>query len=141
MLAISVYGWWAWTRRRDAEYGVVVRRSTWPELGALAAVLVVGTVGMALLLQATDASWAPWPDAAIFIGTAVAYGAQGLRLVEAPGWSGSWWTPSACLYIASGLYFSASVYIVFTVLVIKGWRDWTRSARAVTAAPAQATVG
>jgi nicotinamide mononucleotide transporter len=142
VLAISAYGWWAWTRRRDAAYGVVVRRSTWPELGALAAVLVVGTVGMALLLQATNASWAPWPDAAIFIGTAVAYGAQGLRLVEF--WL-VWLLVDAIgvpLQIASGLYFSASVYIVFTVLVIKGWRDWTRSARAVAAAsPAPAPVG
>ncbi|HEY0501215.1 MAG TPA: nicotinamide riboside transporter PnuC [Kutzneria sp.] len=141
VLAISVYGWWAWTRRRDAEYGVVVRRSTWPELGALAVVLVVGTVGMALLLTATDASWAPWPDAAIFIGTAVAYGAQGLRLVEF--WL-VWLLVDAIgvpLQIASGLYFSASVYIVFTVLVIKGWRDWTRSARLTTASLDTAPVG
>jgi nicotinamide mononucleotide transporter len=140
VLAISGYGWWAWTRRRDSEYGVVVRRSTWPELGALATVLVVGTVGMALLLQATDASWAPWPDAAIFIGTAVAYGAQGLRLVEF--WL-VWLLVDAIgvpLQIASGLYFSASVYLVFTVLVIKGWRDWTRSAK-VTASLAQTPVG
>jgi len=120
---------------------VVVRRSTWPELGALATVLIVGTVGMALLLQATGASWAPWPDAAIFIGTAVAYGAQGLRLVEF--WL-VWLLVDAIgvpLQIASGLYFSASVYIVFTALVIKGWRDWTRSARLVTASAAKAPVG
>lgn len=142
VLAISGYGWWAWTRRRDAEYGVVVRRSTRPEVAALAAALILGTIGMALLLQATNASWAPWPDAAIFIGTAVAYGAQGLRLVEF--WL-VWLLVDAIgvpLQIASGLYFSASVYIVFTVLVIKGWRDWTRSARAVAqASPAQAPVG
>ncbi|EWM12832.1 nicotinamide mononucleotide transporter [Kutzneria sp. 744] len=97
---------------------------------------------MALLLTATDASWAPWPDAAIFIGTAVAYGAQGLRLVEF--WL-VWLLVDAIgvpLQIASGLYFSASVYIVFTALVIKGWRDWTRSAKAVAqASPAQTPVG
>ena len=47
-----------------------------------AGLFVVGTVAMALVLDALNASWAPWPDAVIFIGTLVAFGAQGLGLVE-----------------------------------------------------------
>jgi nicotinamide mononucleotide transporter len=134
VLAISAYGWWAWTRRRDPVYGVAVRRSTRVELAVLAAALVVGTIVMALLLQEFNASWAPWPDAAIFIGTAVAYGAQGRKLVEF--WL-VWLLVDAVgvpLQIASGLYFSATVYIVFAALVIKGWLDWARTARQVVSA-------
>ena len=139
VLVISAYGWWAWTRRRDPVYGVAVRRSTRVELAVLAAALIVGTIVMALLLQEFNASWAPWPDAAIFIGTAVAYAAQGRKLVEF--WL-VWLLVDAVgvpLQIASGLYFSATVYIVFSALVIKGWLDWTRTARAVVSASTAAT--
>ncbi|AHH95219.1 nicotinamide mononucleotide transporter family protein [Kutzneria viridogrisea] len=138
VFGISCYGWWAWTRRRDPVFGIEVRRSTRPELLGILAALVIGTVGMALLLQQFNASWAPWPDAAIFIGTAVAYAAQGLRLVEF--WL-IWLLVDAVgvpLQLASGLYFSAAVYIVFAGLVVKGWLDWARTARSISARePAQ----
>lgn len=129
ILLISLYGWWAWTRRKDPVYGVVVRTGRLAERLAMLGVFAAGTVGMALLLAALHASWAPWPDAAIFIGTLVAFGAQGLGLVEF--WL-VWLAVDAIgvpLQIASGLYFSAAIYLVFAALVIHGWWSWTRSAR------------
>ncbi|MTD52848.1 nicotinamide mononucleotide transporter family protein [Amycolatopsis pithecellobii] len=105
ILLISLYGWWAWTRRKDPVYGVVVRHGRPIERLVMAAVFGAGTVAMALLLTALDASWAPWPDAAIFVA----------------------------LQIASGLYFSAAVYVVFAALVIYGWWSWNRSAQTVRA--------
>jgi nicotinamide mononucleotide transporter len=128
ILLISVYGWWAWARRRDPVFGVTVRRSTVRELIVTGAVLVVGTVGFALLLDALDASWAPWPDAAIFIGTVVAFALQGRGLVEF--WL-VWLLVDAVgvpLQIDSHLYFSALVYIVFAALVVWGWLNWSRTA-------------
>jgi nicotinamide mononucleotide transporter len=139
ILAISLYGWWAWTRRRDPVYGIVVRRARPVERLATAGVFVAGTVVTALLLEALNASWAPWPDAAILVGTLVAFGAQGLGLVEF--WL-VWLVVDAIgvpLQIASGLWFSATVYLVFTVLVMRGWWSWNTTARrvggAVTTAP------
>jgi nicotinamide mononucleotide transporter len=134
ILVISVYGWWAWTRRRDPVYGVVVRRGGLVERLVLLGALVAGTAAMALLLSALDASWAPWPDAAIFVGTLVAFAAQGAGLVEF--WL-VWLAVDAVgvpLQLASGLYFSAAVYIVFAALVIHGWWSWNRSARRVESA-------
>ena len=131
ILLISVYGWWSWTRRKDPVFGVVVRNGRTVERLAMAGVFAVGTVAMALVLDALDASWAPWPDAAIFVGTLVAFGAQGLGLVEF--WL-VWLVVDAIgvpLQLASGLYFSAAVYIVFAALVIHGWWSWTRSSRRV----------
>ncbi|HEY8374056.1 MAG TPA: nicotinamide mononucleotide transporter family protein [Pseudonocardiaceae bacterium] len=128
ILLISCYGWWAWTRRRDPVYGVVVRRASWPERWALVGVMALGTVVTALVLDALDASWAPWPDAWIFVGTLVAFAAQGLGLVEF--WL-VWLAVDAVgvpLQLASGLWFSALVYVVFAVLVLHGWRSWTREA-------------
>ena len=135
IFAISVYGWWAWsrTKQRDPVYGLVVRTATTRERLAVLAALVVGTVGMALLLTDLHASWAPWPDAWIFVGTVVAFGAQGRGLVEF--WV-VWLLVDAVgvpLQISSHLYFSAAVYVVFAVLVVRGWLDWARTARRETA--------
>ncbi|QIZ36505.1 nicotinamide riboside transporter PnuC [Saccharopolyspora sp. ASAGF58] len=130
ILLISVYGWWAWNRRSDPVYGVVVRKARGVERLALIAALALGTAAFALLLSALDASWAPWPDAYIFIGTLVAFWAQGRGLVEF--WL-VWLAVDAVgvpLQIASGLYFSAAIYVVFAALVIHGWWSWNRAARA-----------
>ena len=130
VFAISVFGLIAWLRRRDPVYGLAVRSASWPQRAGLAALLVVGTAAMALALQALDASWAPWPDAAIFVGTAVAFLAQGLRLIEF--WL-LWLLVDAVgvpLQLASGLWFSAAIYIVFAGLVVHGWWSWHRTARA-----------
>jgi nicotinamide mononucleotide transporter len=135
ILLISVYGWWAWSRRKDPVFGVVVRKGRLAERLGMAGVFAVGTVVMALVLDALNASWAPWPDAAIFVGTLVAFGAQGLGLVEF--WL-VWLAVDAIgvpLQISSGLYFSALVYVIFAGLVVHGWWSWNRSARRVAAAP------
>jgi nicotinamide mononucleotide transporter len=129
ILLISVYGWWAWQHNKDAVYGIAVRKATWPERGLLAGVLLVGTGLFAWLLSALNASWAPLPDAWIFVGTVVAFFAQGRGLVEF--WL-VWLLVDAVgvpLQIQSHLWFSAAVYAVFAVLVIIGWISWARSAR------------
>ncbi|MEV6238662.1 nicotinamide riboside transporter PnuC [Lentzea sp. NPDC051838] len=131
---IAVYGWYAWVRRRDPVFGVVVRKGSWVERLVVASVFLVGTVGFALVLDWLDASWAPWPDAAIFVGTVLAFTLQGLGLVE-------FWLVwlvvdfvGVPLQIQSGLYFSALVYVVFAGLVIHGFVDWNRTARRLTEA-------
>jgi nicotinamide mononucleotide transporter len=133
ILAISVYGWWAWTRRKDPVFGVVVRQGRLAERLAMLGAFAVGTTVMALVLDALNASWAPWPDAAIFVGTLVAFGAQGAGLVEF--WL-VWLVVDAIgvpLQIRSGLYFSAAIYLVFAGLVVHGWWSWNRDARRVAA--------
>ncbi|WP_199443376.1 nicotinamide riboside transporter PnuC [Umezawaea beigongshangensis] len=126
---IAVYGWFAWVRRRDPVFGVVVRRGSTLERLAVVVAFAVGTVAFALVLDALDASWAPWPDAAIFIGTILAFALQGIGLVEF--WL-VWLAVDAIgvpLQISSGLYFSAAIYVVFAGLVVYGWIDWNRAAR------------
>ena len=131
---IAIYGWYAWVRRRDPVFGVVVRTGSWRERSAVAGVFVIGTVAFALVLDALNASWAPWPDAAIFVGTILAFALQGLGLVEF--WL-VWLVVDAVgvpLQIQSGLYFSAFVYLIFAGLVIHGFLDWTRTAQRLTKA-------
>ncbi|MFD9741059.1 nicotinamide riboside transporter PnuC [Umezawaea sp. NPDC059074] len=133
---IAFYGWYAWLRRRDPVFGVVVRKGSTVERLAVVAAFVVGTVAFALVLDALHASWAPWPDAAIFVGTVLAFALQGLGLVEF--WI-VWLAVDAIgvpLQIQSGLYFSALIYTVFAVLVIRGWLDWNRAAKRTAVAAA-----
>jgi nicotinamide mononucleotide transporter len=129
ILVISLYGWWAWSRRSDPVFGMVVRKATAIERLAMVGVFAIGSTAMALVLEVLNASWAPWPDAAIFVGTMVAFAAQGAGFVEF--WL-VWLVVDAIgvpLQISSGLWFSASVYILFAALVIHGWWSWNRSAR------------
>lgn len=134
IFVISVYGWWAWLRHRDPVYGVVVRKATSRERLVMLGVQLVAWVGVAFAFQALGPawSWAPWPDSWIFVGTLVAFAAQGLGLVEF--WL-VWLLVDAVgvpLQIKSGLYFSALVYVVFAALVIRGFLDWVRTARQTT---------
>ncbi|WP_424190502.1 nicotinamide mononucleotide transporter family protein [Actinokineospora sp. G85] len=127
--AIAVYGWWAWARRRDPVFGVAVRRSTPKEVAAIVVAGVAGTAAFALVLEALDASWAPWPDSAIFIGTVLAFAMQAYGLVEF--WI-VWLLVDAIgvpLQLSGGLVFSALVYTVFAGLVVHGWISWFRSAK------------
>jgi len=135
---ITAYGWWSWTRRRDPVFGVVVRRGATRERVAVVVAFVLGTSAFAPVLDALDASWAPWPDAAIFVGTVLAFALQGLGLVEF--WL-VWLAVDAIgvpLQLHSGLYFSALVYAVFTALVVRGWVDWNREAKRAAAPAATA---
>lgn len=126
---IAIYGWYAWVRRRDPVFGVVVRPASPRERLVFAGVGVVGFVVFALVLAALHASWAPWPDAAIFVGTVLAFTMQGIGLVEF--WL-AWLVVDAVgvpLQISSGLWFSALIYVAFAALVVNGWLDWSRTAQ------------
>ena len=129
ILAISAYGWWAWWRHRRTVFGMPVRRASRTEWLVLSAALAAGTLGYGWYLQVSGGSWAPWPDAWIFVGSLVAFAAQGRGLVEF--WF-IWLAVDAVgvpLQLSSGLWFSASVYVVFAVLVVRGYLSWSRTAR------------
>ena len=126
---ISAYGWWMWARHRKSVFGVPVRRAKATEWWVLAGAMLVGTAAFAGYLYWAGTSWAPIPDAWIFIGSIVAFAAQGRGLVEF--WF-VWLAVDAVgvpLQLASGLYFSALVYTIFAVLVVRGYLAWAKAAR------------
>ncbi|WP_067966236.1 nicotinamide riboside transporter PnuC [Nocardiopsis trehalosi] len=134
-ILLVAYGWTRWARRTRNGDDLPVRPATAHERGLLAAVLVVGTVGLALVFQATGTSWAPWPDAFIFVGSAIATFAQSRALVD-------FWVVwiivdlvGVPLALMSGLWATGLVYGVFFVLAVVGIRDWNRRYRAMRDAP------
>lgn len=131
VIAVSVWGWYQWQRGRRSSGEVAVRFATWRERALLAGATALGTVAVAsLFLAVPQLSWAPWPDAYIFVGTLAAMVAQ------ARGWVEFWFAWLAVdlvgvpLAFTSGLPFSGLVYVVYFVLVILGLRAWWLRTRA-----------
>ena len=124
VIVVSLWGWLQWQRGRRDHGELVIRFATWTERAWLVAGTAVGTVGVALLFQAYNLSWAPWQDAYLFTGTLAAMVAQGR------GWVEFWFAWLAVdlvgvpLAFNSGLAFSGLIYIVYFVLVIAGMRSW-----------------
>ncbi len=123
------YGWWRWRRGAVGRPDVPVRFATGRERLLLVGALGLGTVAFASLLSATHASWAPWPDAYIFIGSLAATFAQ------ARGWVEFWFVwvlvdvVGVPLAVSHGLVVSGAVYAVFFGMCLLGIRDWTIRSR------------
>ncbi|MEZ0090074.1 nicotinamide riboside transporter PnuC [Streptacidiphilus sp. EB129] len=125
VIAVSLWGWSQW-RRGSARAGgeLRIRFATWSERAWLVLGTAAGTVAVAELFQAYNLSWAPWPDAYLFVGTLAAMIAQGR------GWVEFWFAWLAVdlvgvpLAFNSGLGFSGLIYIVYFFLVIAGMRSW-----------------
>ena len=131
VVAAASYGWWRWNRQRGADHpqGVTIRWATGMERLALLGFLAVGTLGFAWLLSATHSSWAPLPDAYIFVGSLAA------TLCQGRGWVEFWFVWIAVdvvgvpLAFHSGLPVSGFTYAIYFVLVIAGLRQWIGLAR------------
>ncbi|HEV7930731.1 MAG TPA: nicotinamide riboside transporter PnuC [Actinomadura sp.] len=127
---LAAYGWWRWSRGRRGGGDLPVRPATGRERLALIGAMVAGTALVAAFFHATGWSWAPLPDAYIFVGSAVATYAQGRALVD------FWviWVAvdlvGVPLAFTSGLVVSGAVYALFFVMVLIGLRGWIRQYRA-----------
>lgn len=133
LAAAAAYGWRRWSHGRGAD-GVRVRLASAPERLVLLGVLALGTLAFAWLLAVTHTSWAPLPDAYIFIGSLVATVAQARGLVEF--WA-VWVAVDVVgvpLAFTHGLVVSGLVYGIFLVFCLVGVRDWFRRARLTGAA-------
>ncbi|WKU05273.1 nicotinamide riboside transporter PnuC [Micromonospora sp. HUAS LYJ1] len=130
--AVSVYGWWRWSRNRrqggDAP-AVSPRWATGRErLGLLLAAVLGTALGYPLL--AALGSWGPLPDAWILTGSLLAtYG-------MARGWVDFWLVWIAVdavgvpLLLRGGFYPSAAMYLVYGALCGWGFAAWWRTSRA-----------
>ncbi|GII53906.1 membrane protein [Planotetraspora thailandica] len=138
---LAVYGWVRWSRGTRGGAALPIRSAGTRERTLLVAVMALGTVAVALLFVFLNArglniSWAPWPDAYIFVGSAVATWAQGKALVD------FWvlWVAvdvvGVPLAFSSGLVVSGAVYGIFLVMVAFGFRDWLRQSRQLRAVTA-----
>ncbi|POA75300.1 nicotinamide riboside transporter PnuC [Pseudomonas sp. DP16D-R1] len=122
--ALQLYGWWQWTRAGDAHHGREVSR-----LGKHAVVsgLAIGAA-CSLLLGAAMAHWTdaaqPWLDAFLTAFSLVAQWWMAQKRLQC------WplWIVLDCIFVGlflyKGMYVTAALYGLFTLLAIQGWRSW-----------------
>ena len=137
-LAVSVYGWWRWSRSRrnhEAADGraIAPRWTTWIERGVLVAVAGVLLAVFVPVLRALD-SWGPLADAWILSGSILA------TYSMARGWVDFWliWIlvdlVGVPLAFRAGYYPSGSLYLVYGLFCIWGFWTWHRAQQRLRAA-------
>jgi len=133
---MSVYGWWLWTRKNDAQQIILqIQFSTSKE--RLQQLLFFASFYTVLYtaLYFSQASFAPgaipWADA---LSSATAYTGMWLmakKKVESWYW---WIATNICsipLYFVKGYVFTSVQFFVLLILAIAGLIEWRKKARAI----------
>ncbi|QAY64924.1 nicotinamide riboside transporter PnuC [Xylanimonas allomyrinae] len=145
-IAVSVFGWvrWRQTRQRalaDGDADAVAVHPQWASWGqrlGLVAAMLAGTAGFAWIFGRLG-SWAPVPDAWIFMGSVLAtYG-------MARGWVEFWliWVAvdavGVPLLFRGGFYATGLMYVFYGAFTIVGFVVWWRIRRREALAEQAAT--
>ncbi|MEQ8660596.1 MAG: nicotinamide riboside transporter PnuC [Gammaproteobacteria bacterium] len=137
-MLMAVYGWWLWQRgglRRCPP--AITRWHLRRHLLVIGAVLAAAAVTGALLSRHTAAAW-PYVDSFTTWGAIVTTWMVARKVLE--NWL--YWLVidgvSIPLYVDRGLYLTATLFAVYLVIVVFGFRQWRREYVASRAAVAAA---
>ncbi|WP_397453516.1 nicotinamide riboside transporter PnuC [Pseudomonas sp. NA-150] len=123
---LQVYGWWQWTRRGQAQHTrVVTYLATAPLLLGLLAGAALSLALGAAMAHFTDAAQ-PWLDAALTGFSLVAQ--MWMAQKRAQCWL-LWIVLDVIfvsLFIYKELYLTATLYALFALIAVQGWREWHR---------------
>jgi nicotinamide mononucleotide transporter len=140
-IAVSIYGWHAWSRRKAAVGDAVEPRWAGMRVRILLIIgLVAGTALVTPIFRALGSYEPVWADAWIFVGSLLAtYG-------MAKGWVEFWliWVAvdivGVPLLLGAGYYASAFMYIFYGAFTLFGFFVWARARRRADAALVNAGV-
>ena len=122
--ALQLYGWWQWTRAGTQHQGRQVTALTTRQVLTGLAIGAVGSLALgAAMAHWTDAAQ-PWLDAALTAFSLVAQLWMAQKRLQC--WA-LWFVVDVIfvgLFVYKGLYLTAGLYALFTVIAIQGWRDW-----------------
>lgn len=127
------YGWWLWTRGGNSHTGIQVNQLSRQGLGLGLGLGVAGSAVLGYLMASFTDAAAPWQDAALSAFSLVAQVWMAQKRVEC------WllWIVLDVLFVAlfiqQGLYPTATLYGIFTLLAIQGWLTWQRDHAQVAA--------
>ncbi|WNF44904.1 nicotinamide riboside transporter PnuC [Pseudomonas sp. SG20056] len=127
------YGWWQWTRGGSSHTGVQVSRLSQQGISISLAMGTVGALVLGYLMATFTDAAAPWQDAALSAFSLVAQVWMAQKRVEC------WplWIVLDLLFVAlfvqQGLYPTAALYGLFTLLAVNGWLTWRRDRALVNA--------
>ncbi|WP_312152147.1 nicotinamide riboside transporter PnuC [Pseudomonas sp.] len=123
---LQLYGWWQWTRPERVEDARQVSRLVRPQiLAGLAVGLLLSMALGAAMAHWTDAAL-PWLDATLTGFSLVAQVWMAQKRVQC------WplWLVVDVVYVGQylhqQLYFTAGLFVVLTVIAVRGWLEWRR---------------
>lgn len=130
---MSVYGWWLWTRRNQAQQLVVhvsfSNKKEWVQEIIFFLFFYVTLFFVLTFLRPSFPGVIPWADA---FASATAY--TGMWLMARKKVESWWWwiatnIASIPLYYAKGLALTSVYYIVLLVMAVFGLMEWRQRAR------------
>ncbi|CAL2089929.1 nicotinamide riboside transporter PnuC [Tenacibaculum sp. 190524A02b] len=127
--AMSVYGWYIWTRKVDDERVTPISRTTTKEK-KISLIIFVGTLVFVYLVYVSFDKWNNWTAYIDTVTTAIFFVGMWLmarRKIE--NWI--YWIIgdiiSVPLYLYKGFTFTSFQYLLFTVIAILGYLAWKKN--------------
>lgn len=135
-LAMAAYGYWEWRRGRDGAGQVAVVRWGWrTNVCAMSFILAAALFNGWALDRYVAAAALPYLDALVTWGSVVTTYMVAKRVME--NWL--YWIVfdllGAALYFSRDLNLTGLLFLVYTGIVIQGYRAWRRDARTPEALP------
>ena len=126
---MSLYGWYVWTRKVDAEHFTPITRATNKE-NRISILIFIGTIVFVFIVYQIFEKWTSWTAYVDTITTAIFFVGMWLmakRKVE--NWI--YWIIgdiiSVPLYFYKGFTFTSFQYLIFTILAVYGYYAWKKN--------------
>ncbi|WP_165667593.1 nicotinamide riboside transporter PnuC [Metapseudomonas otitidis] len=118
------YGWWQWTRGGARHDGREVSRLTPAQLATGLSLGAAGSLTLGYVMATHTDAAVPWLDAALTGFSLVAQVWMAQKRLEC--WA--LWIVVDVIFVGlftyKGLYLTAALYALFTLLAVHGWRQW-----------------
>lgn len=132
-VGVSVYGWRAWRGSVSEAPLAVSRWSARQHALAWAAIAVFALVNGWVITRGAETSWVPYLDAAIAWGSVLTTWMVARKVLE--NWL--YWVvldiAAAVLAASQGLAATALLFLLYTMLALRGYWQWRRDARLAVA--------
>ncbi|MBL7473926.1 nicotinamide riboside transporter PnuC [Robertkochia sediminum] len=127
--SMSIYGWYLWTRKVDADHFIPVTRTTKKE-HRWSVLLFVGTMAFVILVYEVFDKWDGWLSYADVVTTAIFFvGMWLMAKKKLENWI--YWIIgdiiSVPLYLYKGLTLTSLQYFIFTIIAIYGYLAWKKN--------------
>ncbi|MFO7286682.1 MAG: nicotinamide riboside transporter PnuC [Gammaproteobacteria bacterium] len=127
--AMAIYGWLQWVRGGERSSGVAICVWSWRRHAVAIAGILVGTVAFGALLEARTDAALPYLDSFTTIAALVTTYMVAKKVLE--NWI-YWFVIdgiSVYLYVARELFWFAGLFVGYLVLIVIGFRAWSREWR------------
>lgn len=126
---MSIYGWYIWTRKVDAEHYTPITTTTKKEK-RISIILFIATLIFVFVVYEFFDRWTSWTAYVDTVTTAIFFvGMWLMARKKLENWI--YWIIgdliSVPLYLYKGLIFTSVQYFLFTIIAIYGYRAWKRN--------------